>query len=180
MIWNPAHKHFVFFSTLSKCSITCSTNKIQIDLSDYYFMCIIWVYCFNRYLIKTIHRPFLLLMHMKHLTNDMHFHQTLWLLAALWLSFLMTYKRAFLIINPRHNDTHCSCHTYRTDASLSSPCSLSSISRRSILVTKQTPLFPLGNQEVTSQWNSGALLLAHHTVAPQYRLDECVDISYKY
>lgn len=91
-------------------------------------------------------------------------------------SFLITYKRAFLIINPRHNVTHRSCRNNPANIQNRWFCAERLFLARSrhlwwrwsIIVTKQT-LFPLGNQEVTSQWNSGALLAAHHRVAPQYR-----------
>lgn len=73
--------------------------------------------------------------------------------------YFMTYKRALLLINTRHLVLHCSCQNspeniQKSGFSTTIISKILSIPFRhlcggSIIVTKQTPLFPLGNQEVT-------------------------------
>lgn len=72
--------------------------------------------------------------------------------------YFMTYKRALLVINTRHTVTRCSCQNNPENIQerwdfpqrFSQRFFLSRFRHLCIIVTKQTPLFPLGNQEVTS------------------------------
>lgn len=94
-----------------------------------------------------------------------HFHAQLHIIIIIMSAmrpYFMTYKRALLIINTRHSVTHCSCQNNPENIQerwgfpqrYSQRLILSRFrhlcSGGIIIVTKQTPLFPLGNQEVTS------------------------------
>lgn len=88
---------------------------LQVCLSSNSELCFFEYDCINLYFIYCFFSSYLCWYETSHKLTLHVFPQNIQVLRCIIIiksttrSFFVTYKRAFLIINPRHNVTHCSC-----------------------------------------------------------------------